>query len=99
MLVPKRKLGDIMGIFGDDPIDMVESRHGYFPKVFDWGGQRYDVIATERCWTITRRGLRGKVERYTFRVRAQPRSGKMRGEVGTFEIYQDAQDGTWHMKG
>ena len=82
---------------GDDMIDMLERRHGYFPKVFSWRGRRYDVYAVERCWTIARRGLRGQVERYCFRVRVRPRSGGTRGEE-TFEIYQDLQDSTWHVQ-
>jgi hypothetical protein len=82
---------------GDDVIHMLERRHGYFPKVFAWRGRRYDVYAVERCWTVTRRGLRGKVERYCFRVRARSRAGR-RNADGTFEIYQDLQNCTWHMQ-
>jgi hypothetical protein len=80
-----------------DVIDMLERRHGYFPKVFAWRGSRYDVYAVERCWTIARRGLRGKIERYCFRVRARPRSDGHNADE-TFEIYQDLQDRTWHMR-
>jgi hypothetical protein len=81
----------------DDVIDMLERRHGYFPKVFAWRGRRYDVSAVERCWTVTRRGLRGKVERYCFRVRARERAGSLSADE-TFEIYQDLQNRTWHMR-
>jgi hypothetical protein len=92
---------------GDEMIDMLERRHGYFPKMFAWRGRRYDVYAVERCWTIVRRGLRGKVERYCFRVRARSRSDGRRtgGRAAngrqpdeTFEIYQDLRDSTWHMR-
>lgn len=89
------RLGRFLG--RDDVIDMLERRHGYFPKVFAWRGHRYDVYAVERCWTITRRGLRGKVERYCFRVRARSRSGSRNADE-TFEIYQDLQKSTWHMR-
>jgi hypothetical protein len=82
---------------GDDVIDMLERRHGYFPKVFAWRGCRYDVYAVERCWTIARRGLRGEIERHCFRVRARSRSGGSRGDE-TFEIYQDLRNSTWHMR-
>lgn len=82
---------------GDEPIEMEELRHSYFPLVFTWRGRRYDVYAVERCWTISRRGLGGKVERYCFRIRAQPRSGDAHAEE-TFEIYQDVQHNTWHMQ-
>jgi hypothetical protein len=92
-----RRLAGLLGFFGgDDVIDMLERRHGYFPKVFSWRGRRYDVYAVERCWTIARRSLRGQVERYFFRVRARPRTGGIEGEE-TFEIYQDLQDSSWHM--
>jgi len=82
---------------GHDVIDMLKRRHGYFPEVFAWHGRRYDVSAVERCWTIARRGLRGKVERYCFRIRARPRFGSFNTDE-TFEIYQDLRHGTWHMQ-
>ncbi len=82
---------------GDEMIDMLERRHGYFPKVFTWRGRRYDVSAVERCWTVARRGLRGSVERYCFRVRARSRSGSLSADE-TFEIYQDLRNETWHMR-
>jgi hypothetical protein len=84
-------------IKGDDVIDMLERRHGYFPKVFAWRGRRYDVYAVERCWTIARRGLRGEIERHCFRVRARLRSASPRPDE-TFEIYQDLRNKTWHMR-
>jgi hypothetical protein len=94
----RSRSGGLLRLLGrDDVIDMLERRHGYFPKVFAWRGCRYDVYAVERCWTITRRGLRGQVERYCFRVRARPRSGKSRASE-TFEIYQDLRNSTWHMQ-
>jgi hypothetical protein len=68
---------------------MRERRHGYFPKVFIWRGRRYDVHAVERCWTVSRRGLSGKVERHCFRVRC--------GE-GTFKVFQDLRHNTWHLQ-
>jgi hypothetical protein len=82
---------------GNEMIDMLERRHGYFPKVFAWRGRRYDVYAVERCWTVARRGLRGKVERYCFRIRARQRS-RNGGSDETFEIYQDLRNNTWHMQ-
>jgi len=81
-----------------EPLAMQERQHGYFPKAFTWRGRRYDVYAVERCWTVTRRKLVGVVERYYFRVRARPRSGDMRAEEGTFEIYQDVKHGVWRMQ-
>lgn len=75
---------------GAEPIEMRARRHGYFPRVFMWRGQQYDVDAVERCWTVTRRGQRGgQVERHCFRVRCRE---------GTFEVYQDLRRNTWHLQ-
>jgi hypothetical protein len=96
-----RKGGRVRGLRrlleGDEAIRMLERRHGYFPKLFAWRGRRYDVSAVERCWTVSRRGIRGQVERYCFRVRARRRT---RGDsaLERFEIYQDVQRNTWHMQ-
>jgi hypothetical protein len=82
---------------GDEVIRMLERRHGYFPKVFAWRGHRYDVCAVERCWTVSRRGIRQQVERYCFRVRARRRN-KGKSAPERFEIYQDVRRNTWHMQ-
>ncbi len=74
---------------GIEPIEMRERRHGYFPKVFVWRGHRYDVHAVERCWTVSRRGLGGKIERHCFRVRCRE---------GTFKIHQNLRHNTWHLQ-
>jgi hypothetical protein len=68
---------------------MRSRRHGYFPKLFVWRGRRYHVDAVERCWTISRRGRDGRVERHCFRVRCPE---------GTFEVFQDVRHNTWHMQ-
>jgi len=72
-----------------EPIEMRERRHSYFPKSFIWRGHRYDVHAVERCWTVSRRGRGGRVERHCFRVRCRE---------GTFEVYQDVRHNTWHLQ-
>lgn len=82
---------------GVEPIEMRERRHGYFPKVFVWRGRRYDVHAVERCWTVSRRGLGGKVERHCFRVRCSFGPAQDRRE-GTFKIHQDLRHNTWHLQ-
>jgi hypothetical protein len=79
---------------GAEPIEMRERRHGYFPKTFVWRGQRYDVCAVERCWTVSRRG--GRVEQHRFQVRCSFGPPPNRRE-GTFEVYQDARHNTWHV--
>jgi hypothetical protein len=72
-----------------EPIEMRQRRHSYFPKVFVWRGKKYNVNAVERCWTVSRRGRGGQVERHCFRVRCPE---------GTFEVYQDVRHNTWHMQ-
>jgi len=82
---------------GAEPIEMRKRRHGYFPKTFVWRGHRYDVYAVERCWTVSRRGRDGRVERHCFRVRCSFGSAQDRRE-GTFEVYQDVRHNTWHLQ-
>ena len=74
---------------GRSAVEMRRRRHGYFPHVFVWRGREYRVQAVERCWTVSRRQQGNKVEGHFFRVRCAE---------GTFELFQDAQIGTWHMK-
>jgi len=52
-------------------------------------GHRYEVYAVERCWTVSRRGRRDRIERHCFRVRCLE---------GTFELYQDVRHNTWHLQ-
>ena len=80
-----------------ETIRMLERRHGHFPKVFAWRGNRYDVQAVERCWTVSRGGLRRAVQRYCFRVRARPQ-GEGKPVAERFEIYQDVQRNSWHLQ-
>jgi hypothetical protein len=98
---PFRESGLSVGLLrllgAGERIRMLERRHGYFPKVFDWRGHRYDVHAVERCWAISRRGIRRQVERTFFRVRARRRAPG-EGAAGSFDIYQDVQRNTWHMQ-
>jgi len=70
----------------DEPIDMQERRHGYFPRVFLWHGHSYRVHAVERCWTAMRR--KADEGRLCFLVRCAE---------GTFEVYQDLAANTWHV--
>ena len=88
---------------GAEPIEMRKRRHGYFPKTFVWRGHRYDVYAVERCWTVSRRGRDGRVERHCFQVRCSFGSAQDRREgatvrEGTFEVYQDVRHNTWHLQ-
>ncbi|MFO7742520.1 MAG: hypothetical protein R6X31_09425 [Anaerolineae bacterium] len=90
-----RRLRRLLG--GREAIEMLQRRHGYFPKLFVWRHRRYDVCAVERCWTVSRPGLRGSVERYVFRVRARSRSDDSPIER-TLEIYQDVSDNRWFVR-
>jgi len=94
----RRRTVSVLGrLIGPERIEMLKRRHGYFPQTFLWRGRRYDISAVQRCWTITRRGLHGKVERHYFRVLARAAADQGRQE-GTFEIYQDLQDSTWYLE-
>ena len=73
----------------DESVDMMERRHRYFPHLFRWRGQRFQVDAVERCWTVSRRSWRGSVRGRFFQVRAGG---------GTFELFQDADTGLWQLR-
>jgi hypothetical protein len=73
----------------DEAVDMVQRRFQYFPRVFRWRGQRYQVDAVERCWTVVRRGWVRRAERHFFCVRCAE---------GEFELYQDIGTGLWHLR-
>lgn len=74
---------------GPEPVEMRQRRYGYFPLVFIWRGREYRVQAVERCWTLIGRPLGNRVQGHCFRVRCQE---------GTFDLFQDARSGTWHMQ-
>lgn len=78
-------------------MEIRQRRHDYFPHVFAWEGQEYQVEAVEQCWTIPRCGRENRVEGYCFRVRARLNSAETCQE-GAFDLFQDAQTDTWHMR-
>ena len=73
----------------DDTVEMVQRRFQYFPDVFRWRGRCHRVQSVRRCWTVARRGWRGRIERHFFQVECAE---------GEFELFQDVQDGTWHLR-
>jgi hypothetical protein len=73
----------------DEAVEMVEQRHRYFPHTFRWRGRLFEVDTVERCWTVVRSGWRRRAERQFFRLRC--------GD-GSFELFQDLRDGTWHLR-
>lgn len=66
-----------------DAVEIQEKRFGYFPQVFRWQGQRYEVQLVERCWTKMARA-----PRLCFRVRCRE---------GVFDLCQDIHANTWHL--
>jgi hypothetical protein len=73
----------------DEPVEMVSRRFKHFPRVFRWRGQRLHVEAVERCWTVARRGRKGRTERHFWQVQCAE---------GDFELFQDVGTGTWHLR-
>ena len=73
----------------DEAVEMLERRHGFFPRAFRWRGQRFEVEAVQRCWTTSGSGWLRSTQRHFFHVRC--------GE-SAFELFQDLRDGTWHLR-
>ena len=71
----------------DEAILVMQQRFRFFPKVFRWRGQRFEVETVARSWTVLKRG-RGWERRF-FHLRCSS---------GEFEIYQDIKLGTWHLR-
>ena len=42
-----------MRIRKSEPVQLVAKTHGYFPASFRWRGRRFDVVAVEKCWTVS----------------------------------------------
>ncbi len=75
-----------------EPIRVTAKQHGFFPKAFVWHGQRHDVEAVERCWTVQGRswfGRPARIERHCFRVRCAE---------GVFHLYEDLGDNAWYIE-
>ena len=75
--------------FYDEAVDMVERRHKHFPRVFRWRGQRFQVEAVERHWTVVRRSRKRRIERHFWQVQCAE---------GDFELFQDIRISTWHLR-
>jgi hypothetical protein len=70
----------------NEPIEIKERRHAFFPQAFLWHGRCYRVRAVERCWTAMRR-QRSKA-RLCFLLRC---------DEGTFEVHQHLASNTWQL--
>lgn len=66
-----------------EAIEMIARRYGYLPASFRWRGQRFDVLAVERCWTV-----QGVHTRRLFRVRCA---------AGSFRLEQAVAGDTWRV--
>ncbi len=73
----------------DEALEMVEMRFRYFPHVFRWRGRHLHVDTVERCWTVCRRTLKRSIQRHFFQVCCAE---------GVFELYQDVEANTWHLR-
>jgi hypothetical protein len=73
----------------DEAIDVMQHRGRYFPAVFRWRGRCYQVDAIERSWVVPALRWWRRHDRRFFHARC--------GE-GSFDLYQDLQAGTWHLR-
>jgi hypothetical protein len=73
----------------DERVHVLKQRCGFFPDLFLWRGRQYQVHAVERCWVVSRRGWQRRVQRRFFQVQCA---------AGTFELFQDLREGTWHVR-
>ena len=72
-----------MRIQKSEPVQLVAKTHGYFPASFRWRGRRFDVVAVEKCWTVSSPAVRR-----LFRVRCQ---------AGWFILQQAVADDHWQV--
>lgn len=72
-----------MRIRKSEPVLLVAKTYGYFPASFRWRGRRFDVIAIEKCWTVS-----GVAVRRLFSVRCQ---------AGRFELQQTVDGDHWQV--
>lgn len=73
----------------DEPVEMMDLRSRFFPRIFSWRGRCFTVEDVERCWTVSRGHWRRRVDRRYFRVHCG---------AGSFELFQDLRVGTWHLR-
>ena len=72
-----------MRIQKSEPVQLVAKTHGYFPASFRWRGRRFDVVAVEKCWTVS-----GLAVRRLFAVRCQ---------AGRFVLQQSVEGDHWQV--
>ena len=72
-----------MRIRKSESVQLVAKTHGYFPASFRWRGRRFDVVAVEKCWTVS-----GCAVRRLFSVRSQ---------AGRFVLQQSVEGDQWQV--
>jgi hypothetical protein len=72
-----------MRIRKSEPVQLVAKTHGYFPASFRWRGRRFDVVAVEKCWTVS-----GRAVQRLFSVRSQ---------AGRFVLQQSVEGDQWQV--
>jgi hypothetical protein len=73
----------------NEAVEVVDKRFAFFPQALRWRGRFYEVDSVERCWTVLRRGWWRRADRRHFLVQCTS---------GSFELYQDLENGTWHLR-
>lgn len=73
----------------DEAVEMMDLQFRFLPHIFRWRGRCYEVESVERCWTVSRRRWRYRVERRYFKAQCAG---------GTFELYQDLRSGAWRLR-
>jgi hypothetical protein len=73
----------------DEPVEMVQRRFQYFPRIFRWRGQRFEVECVQRVWTVVGRGWRRHAGRHFFQVQCAG---------GDVELFQEVETGIWYVR-
>jgi hypothetical protein len=73
-----------MPIRKSEQIQLIAKTHSYFPASFRWRGRRFDVIAVEKCWTVS-----SPTAQRLFRVRCQG---------GCFVLQHSVANGQWKVR-
>lgn len=69
-----------------EPVQIMDTQNGFFPRAFVWRGRRHDVRAVVACRTQARQG---RIWRHLFRVHT---------DRAVFELAQDVRQDRWQLK-
>jgi hypothetical protein len=73
----------------DEPVRVTSLRHSFFPDLFCWRGRCYEVQSVVHCWTTSRKRRGQRIGRRYFRLLCADT---------TFDLFQDLEHGTWHLR-